>query len=95
LTFSLPIFFTEYRKTVAGSEESSVFNGIKGENAVNETVTGAAGSRYSTVASGYSPRKEISEKPVWSSGRNVVFPAWETRIPKPCASGEVGIGGCA
>jgi hypothetical protein len=42
------VFLTVNWKIVAGRPESLAFSGTNGENASSETVTGTAGSRYST-----------------------------------------------
>lgn len=61
------VFLTVKLMTVAGRLESSVWSGTKGENASRSTATSP--ERYCTRPIGYSPRKRMSEKPVWSSAR--------------------------
>ena len=89
------MFFTVNRITVAGKEESSVFNGMNGEKASNETTTGAAGSLYSTKPIGYSPRNDMSAQPERSSGRSFVSPPLRIFSAKPWSSGEAGFIGLA
>ena len=72
-----------------------MFSGMNGENASSDTLTGIAGSRYSTQPIGYSPVKRdlAPAGPVQRADLNL--PPAATCSAKPCSSGEAGVSGLA